>query len=170
MFNWVYPGDAMPQNDSETQSPDAQPAEAAPAADAKSARVFDTRFFTAVVILLAVIIILLTGLWVRAYRRQLSAEIQANQSTLQYQNLQTLAQQVLANKPLQVGIDRASLPHVKAIVNDREIDALLLPPRLGTAIGFQNGDVIIVEEPSAASQPSSAPSTAPAEVPPGTQG
>ncbi len=148
----------MPQTESLPEPSAASPAKGA-----------DTRFISSVLILLMVVIVLLTGLWLRAYKRQLNAEIQANQTTLQYQKMQMLAQQVLANKPLQFSIDRASLPHGKAIVNDREVDALLLPPSLAKALGFRDGDVIVVEEPSA-TQPSSAPSTAPAEVPAGSQG
>jgi type II secretory pathway pseudopilin PulG len=133
------------------------------------AKTFDTRFFSAVMILLLVIVVLLTGLWMRAYRRQIRAENAANQAALQFQDMQDLAKQMLANKPLQFSVDRASLPHGKAVVNDREVDVLLLPPRLGKAIGFEAGDVILVEEPSA-TQPTSAPATMPVHVPEGSQG
>jgi len=100
--------------------------------------------------LLLLIIILLSGLWLKMRFRAIRAErnLAHAQMLLQRQNALEQIQKSLLRNPVGVSIERKNLERKKVSLDGKDIDALLLPATIARWIGFRKGDVIIVEVPT----------------------
>jgi len=116
----------------------------------------DTRFLVAVGGLLLVVIVLLAGLWLRMRRRAERAESQIAELARQRSQIGAAVQQVMAEHAAGLAVEREALEPRRVTLDGRQVTALRLPAGEGERLGFQPGDVILVE---------SAPATAPASGP-----
>lgn len=114
----------------------------------------DTKFFWAVGGLLLLIIAILAGLWLKSERRARQAEADLAQVRRIQESTQAVFQELFRQKPGSLGIDRQSLTTRPAEIDGHKTTVLLMPAELGEAIGFQAGDVILVEQ-----RPATAPAT-----------
>lgn len=126
----------------------------------------NTTFLTIVGVLLAMIIALLAGLWVRERTRAGRAEndlaraIQAQRDLGgRNESLRALTQGLLGKEALRLRLDRDALQTRPANLDGRRVAALRLPADLAETIGFAPGDVIIVEAPTTTT--STSPATRP---------
>ena len=100
--------------------------------------------------LLILIIILLSGLWLRSRLEAIRAKrsLAHAQMLLQRQNALEKMEKSLLQNPIGVSIERKNLERKKVSLDGKETDALLLPATIARWIGFSKGDVIIVEAPT----------------------
>lgn len=104
----------------------------------------DTRFLILVGTLLLAIIAILAGLWLRAHRRALRAEGQV--ASLQpLADAHALGQRYVQELPKYLSVPREALATRSVTLDGRTAQALRLPAAVGRLIGFEPGDVILVE-------------------------
>ncbi len=116
------------------------------------------RFATIVGILGLMIVALLAGLWLRERVRAVRAEAGFQQLSEETRRLQALVGQLILSKALPARVSREDLPTTTVRLNGREVKALRLSAELAETLGFQGGDVILVQPPPAPTSSATAPS------------
>ncbi len=110
----------------------------------------DTKFVTMVGVLLLTIIVLLAGLWLRTRRRARRAEQLVSDFVRQRDRLGPAIEQAMAEHAKRLSVRREQLLTRPVNLNGREVAALHLPAEQAQRIGFQPGDVIVVDQPTTA--------------------
>lgn len=115
----------------------------------------DLRFFIVVCSLLLLIIALLAALWLRDRRRTLRAEAEVARLRL-HADAMAPGRQYLKELPKYLSVPREALKTRSVRLDGQKVVALRLPTELAEQMGFDPGEVILVDR-----APTTAATTAP---------
>jgi len=106
----------------------------------------DERFLLLVGALMLVIMALLAGLWLRAHVRATRAELRLKPLVKRNSDLEETLKGLVLSKGFPAKVDRAGLASQPVRIDGRPVGALRLPAGMAESLGFEAGDVIIVEQ------------------------